>query len=195
MKKHFYIFAVLAMVLGLMMISAPSSFIKVLVILAGIASVASGAFAFFTARHLVDSPVFLWTVTGRSLLGVIVGLLAVILPLAIAKTAWTIMMYILATELAVSCLVQLYDVYMLKNNGVETKPFIGEILISAILSVVLFIMPATVGEIIVRVLGVVIVIAAVVLAVWTYKAKEKQNFIVGTVTEADAEDVEFSVED
>lgn len=167
--------------LGLMMLFSPATFIKVIIIAAGCACVVSGILALTGARRLIDDSVYSWCVTGRAALSIIVGALAVILPLAIAKTAWTVMLYILAIELLVSALVEVYTTLKLKEEGVDCKFYWGEVIVSVGVSLVLFLMPAKIGSALIRIVGACILIAAISLFIWEYRSNKGISFTVETL--------------
>lgn len=167
--------------LGLMMLFSPATFIKVIIIAAGCACVVSGVLALSGARTLIEDPVYSWCVTGRAILCIIVGALAVILPLAIAKTAWTVMLYILAVELLVSAAVEVYTTLKLKAADVDCKFYWGEIIVSAAVSLVLFLMPAKIGSALIRIVGACILIAAIALFIWEYRSNKGIDFTVETL--------------
>lgn len=181
MNKKTILLCAAAAFLGLMMLFSPATFIKVIIIAAGCACVVSGVLALTGARTLIDDPVYSWCVTGRAILCIIVGALAVILPLAIAKTAWTVMLYILAIELLVSAGVEVYTTLKLKEEGVDCKFYWGEVIVSVAVSLVLFLMPAKIGSALIRIVGACILIAAIVLFVMEYRSNRGISFTVETL--------------
>lgn len=170
-----------AALLGLMMLFSPATFIKVIIIAAGCACVVSGILALTGARTLIEDPIYSWCVTGRAALCIIVGALAVILPLAIAKTAWTVMLYILAIELLVSAIVEVYTTLKLKEAGIDCKFYWGEVIVSVAVSFVLFLMPAKIGSALIRIVGACILIAAIALFIWEYRSNKGIDFTVETL--------------
>ena len=87
--------ALLALV-ALMMIIAPEQCIKVAVVALGIEAVVNGIFNLIKIRQLVDDKSFQLTVIVRSVISIVIGILAVFLPLRFAEAMWTIMLYVLA---------------------------------------------------------------------------------------------------
>lgn len=167
--------------LGLMMLFSPDTFIKVIVIAAGSACVVSGILALTGARTIIDDPVYSWCVTGRAALSILAGALAVILPLAIARTAWTVMLYILAIELLVSAIVETYTTLKLRQADVDCKLYWGEVIVSVAISFVLFLMPAKIGSALIRIVGACILVAAIVLFILEYRSNKGIDFTVETL--------------
>lgn len=181
MNKKTILLCAAAAFLGLMMLFSPATFIKVIIIAAGCACVVSGILALTGARTLLADKVYSWCVTGRSILCIIVGSLAVILPLTIAKAAWTVMLYILASELLVSALIEVFTTLKLKEADIDCKFYWGEVIVSAAVSLVLFLMPAKIGFAIIRIIGACILIAAIALFIWEYRSNKGINFTVETL--------------
>lgn len=181
MNKRTILLCAAAAFLGLMMLFSPATFIKVIIIAAGCACVVSGVLALTGARTLLEDSVYAWCVTGRAILCIIVGALAVILPLAIAQTAWTVMLYVLAVELLVSAIVEVYTTLKLKEAGIDCKFYWGEVIVSVAISFVLFLMPAKIGTALIRIVGACILIAAVVLFIMEYRSNKGIDFTVDTL--------------
>ena len=62
----------------------------------------------------------------RSLVSIVIGLLAVILPMTVAETMWTIMIYILAVYLVCVACLGFYGMYVLRNTEIELKNYLLE---------------------------------------------------------------------
>lgn len=158
MKKTELTLGILLAVIGLMMLIAPGQCIKVTVILLGVEAVANGAFTLVKVRPLVEDPAFQYTVLARSLVSVVVGILAIVLPLALASAVWSVMLYTLAVYLLVSAALELYAVAKMRGSDIERKSYITEIIVSVAVAIVLFIMPQKIGEIVIRLLGLAVLL-------------------------------------
>lgn len=155
--------------LGLLLLISPDSFIKLFVILLGVAAVIDGIFILATTRNLILDPQYNLIVTIRGVLSIAVGAFAVIFPLATAKTVWNIMAYSLAVYLLISAVMQIYTITKLHRNGIMIRQSMIEVLTSILLAVVLFVIPAKeVGDFIVRIFGIALVIfgAGTVILQW-----------------------------
>ena len=96
MRKTYIGIGILAIIIGLMMLIVPHQCIKAIVIILGVFSVANGVYNLFAIRRLIADSDFAITITIRGIISIIVGLLAILLPLIFAGVIWTIMVYILA---------------------------------------------------------------------------------------------------
>ena len=89
----------LTAIIGLMMIFAPEAVVKTAVIILGVAGIVNGAYNIIYLRKAIDDKNFSRIIIIRGILGIITGLIAVVLPLALAGAVWTAMVYMLAIYL------------------------------------------------------------------------------------------------
>ena len=161
MRKTYIGIGVLAIIIGLMMLIVPHQCIKAIAIILGVFSVANGVYNLFAIRRLIADSDFAITITIRGIISIIVGLLAILLPLIFAGVIWTIMVYILAFYLLISSGMEIYGATKMKKVGINTKPYIAEIIGSIIIALILLIIPAEIGTLIVRLLGIAIMIVGI----------------------------------
>lgn len=158
--------------LGLFLLISPDTFISFFVILLGIAAVIDGIFILAATRDLIIDPQYKLIVTVRGVLSVVVGLLAVILPIAVAAVVWKAMAYTLAIYLVISAGMQIYTITKLHRNGIMIRQSLIEVASSLTLALVLFIIPAqTAGHMIVRLFGIVLLIIGIGLFVIQWKSR------------------------
>jgi hypothetical protein len=169
MRKTNFILGVLLAVVGLMMIVAPDKCIKVAVILLGIEAVANGVFSLVKIRQLISDKDFQLAVFVRGIFSIVIGFLAVILPLKFAAMMWTVMLYVLAGYLLLAAVLELYAVAKLRNTGIERKQYVLEALVSIICGIILFIIPQQLGMVIIRVLGVIVLIVSLIYVLYEWR--------------------------
>ena len=171
MRKTYIGIGVLAIIIGLMMLIVPHQCIKAIVIILGVFSVGNGVYNLFAIRRLIADSDFAITITIRGIISIIVGLLAILLPLIFAGVIWTIMVYILAFYLLISSGMEIYGATKMKKVGINTKPYIAEIIGSIIIALILLIIPAEIGTLIVRLLGIAIMIVGIGLLFFETRKK------------------------
>ncbi len=181
MRKSYIGVGVLSIVVGLLMLFAPDAWTKVVVIILGAAAIVNGIFNLFYVRKIISDSNYRKAVILRGVISVLVGLVAVILPLALAATVWTVMLYILGAYLLVSSILEIYATVKLRSSGINAKPYYGEIVISVIMAVILFIIPAQLGMALVRVLGVLLLLAGIAVLVW--EVRNRKYVVVPTTVE------------
>ena len=174
-KKSTLLYCIIAIVVGLLLLIIPKYCIYGIVILLGIFSIVNGVYNLVKIRNIITDPDFYIVLTIRGIVSIVIGILAVLLPAIFAKTAtaiWTVMVYILAVYLLVTAIMELYATVQIKKFGLETKPYITEILFSLAAGILLFfIPPKTFGEIILRIIGAGVVVIGVTLMIIMFKNK------------------------
>ena len=152
----------LMIILGLVMLIAPTPFIQVFWVVIGIAVVLEGFVTLFSVRTEVADPRVRGMLLIRSLLGIVVGLVAVFLPMLVAKVSWTVMLYILAIEMIVSAVMEFFVAHDLRALDLPARDYIIEAILLIVLAVILFMFPKEIGMIVVRIAGVAVIIGGCV---------------------------------
>lgn len=172
MDKNKVFIGFMTAALGLFLLISPDTFISFFVILLGVAAVIDGIFILAATRDLIIDPQYKLIVTIRGVLSVVVGLLAVILPIAVAAVVWKAMAYTLAIYLLISSVMQLYTITKLHRNGIMIRQSMIEVASSLVLALVLFIIPAqSAGHFIVRLFGIILLAIGVGLFVIQWKSR------------------------
>lgn len=193
MDKNKLFLGFMTAALGLFLLISPDTFISFFVILLGIAAVIDGIFILAATRDLIIDPQYKLIVTIRGVLSVVVGLLAVILPIAVAAVVWKAMAYTLAVYLIISAGMQIYTITKLHRNGIMIRQSLIEVASSLVLALVLFIIPAqTAGHMIVRLFGIVLLVIGIGLFVIQWKSRPEVIIpeSVETVEEEESKDSE-----
>ena len=158
--------------LGLFLLISPDTFISFFVILLGVAAVIDGIFILGATRNLIIDPQYKLIVTVRGVLSVVVGFLAVVLPIAVASVVWKAMAYTLAVYLLISVGLQLYTISKLHRNGIMIHKSLIEAASSVLLAVVLLIIPAqAAGHFIIRLFGIILMLTGAGLFVIQWKSR------------------------
>ena len=76
------------------------------------------------------------------------------------------MVYMLAIYLLLSAALEVYGTIKLRSENINTKMYVAEITVSVVLAFILFIVPAQVGLILIRIIGIGACIAGIGLIVW-----------------------------
>ena len=175
MKKWNYFIAGLLGVLGILILIFPAFWIKLIVVLLGLGAVGYGIYNFTYIKKLSDESSYRTIIMIRSLVSIVIGLLAVILPMTVAETMWTIMIYILAVYLVCAACLGFYGMYVLRNTEVELKNYLLENFILLAIAVFLFLVPAQLGIALVRILGLAVIAVGAFfgLSEWYISRKDK----------------------
>ncbi|OJF77299.1 MAG: hypothetical protein BKP49_02190 [Treponema sp. CETP13] len=171
MRKSVIGICILAFVIGVMMILAPQEVVKVAVIVIGVGAIVNGFYNIIKTQKLISDESFQKLMIIRGSLSILIGAIAIVFPLLFADTIWTIMIYVLAIYLLVSAGLALYGATKMKTAGINTKMFATEIGVSIIIAVILFLIPATIGRVIIRILGIAVILATGVFLYIEWKNK------------------------
>lgn len=172
MIGSYVIISVLSLVVGCVMLFAPSAWLSIMVVLLGVAAIANGGFNLLSLYKIVADPAFRKVVIVRGIVSIAVGLAAILLPLTVAGIVWYTMVYMLAGYLIVAVIMELYAVYRLQKFNVSARPYYGEIIGSVILAIVLFILPGQVGLTLIRVLGALLAVSGIGIFIWQWKFRQ-----------------------
>lgn len=172
MDKNKLFLGFMTAALGLFLLISPDTFISFFVILLGLAAIIDGIFILTATRDLIIDPQYKLIVTVRGVLSVVVGVLSVVLPIAVAAVVWKAMAYTLAIYLIVSCGMQIYTITKLHRNGIMIRQSMIEAASSLVLALVLFIIPAqTAGHFIVRLFGIILLAIGIGLVLIQWKSR------------------------
>ncbi|MCH5290315.1 MAG: DUF308 domain-containing protein [Treponema sp.] len=172
MDKTGITFGALVAIIGLIVFVAPEASVKVVVILLGAGAVANGFYNLFRVRLLSQDSVYRSTVLTRSIVSIIVGVLAVFLPFAFFSAATAVvrvMLYVLAVYLILSAVAELFFITILNREQIPTRMFATEAASSLLVALVLFLLPANFGLLIIRFLGLALLLMGVCYALYAWK--------------------------
>lgn len=156
MKKDSLFLGIILAVAGLCMLIFPRGCIKAVVILLGIESLLNGMYQLLYTRKLFPDTTFQYSVLIRGMLSIVVGLLALSLPLRFAAVMWSVMLYVLAIYLLVGSGLLIFSIGKLRDTSVDRKQFVLEALISVVIALIMIIIPIKLGTSLIRIGGIVI---------------------------------------
>lgn len=168
MLKSIFSTGTLIAIIGLIMVISPETSIKLAVILLGIAGIVNGVYNLVSVRSLVADRGIKRLIGIRGFLSILIGLVAIILPLFLAGMILYTMVYMLASYLILSAVLEIIATSRMKKEGVPIKMFTVEIISSFILAAILFAIPAA-ADTILRIIGVVLVVLGVGFVIWEWR--------------------------
>ncbi|MGP1458367.1 MAG: DUF308 domain-containing protein [Treponema sp.] len=174
MNKNNIAIGVILAVIGLLMLIIPEQCVKAVVIMIGLGSALNGVYSLVHTRKLVPDASFQYVIISRAMMSIVVGLLAFLLPLTVAKAMWTAMIYVLAVYLLVYAGMVLYALGMIRDSSVDRRQFLLEALIAFAAAVAMFIIPAKIGIAFVRLSGAALILAgaAYIFYAWRNRPAE-----------------------
>ncbi len=193
--KRWYLFSgILAALLGLLVIIFPSFWIKLVVIMIGLAAIAYGVYSIKFTKIISEEISYRRTILIKSIVSIIAGVMAVLFPLAIGGAAWTAMIWVLIIYLLASAAIGFYAAALLKDSGVERKRYIVEnLLLLGVAVVLILISPRSLGNAIIRLIGIIVLVAGVSLIIFDILSARDE--VKATVVEVKDEDTVSESED
>ena len=179
--KRWYLFSgILAALLGLLVIIFPAFWIKLVVVILGLAAIAYGIYSLKITKVISDELNYRRTIFIKSIVSIVAGLMAVLFPLAIGGAAWTAMIWLLIFYLLISAAAGFYAAALLKDSGVERKRYIIEnLLLLAAAVVLILISPRSLGNAIIRLIGIVVLVAGLALILFdVFSARGEVEVII-----------------
>ena len=166
--KRWYLFSgILAALLGLLIIIFPAFWIKLVVIIIGLAAIAYGIYSIKFTKEISEELSYRRTILIKSIVSIVAGLMAVLFPLAIGGAAWTAMIWVLIIYLLLSAAAGFYAAALLKDSGVERKRYIIEnLLLLATAVILILISPRALGNAIIRLIGVIVLVGGIALIIF-----------------------------
>lgn len=166
-----FVFGILTAVIGLIVVIFPKRSIEVVVILLGICAIISGIYNLLKVYKISENPEFRKVVLVRSIISIVLGILAVVLPFAFIKVIETIvkvLLYVEAIYLILSAFAEIFMVEKLKSENTNVKNLQLEILGSILIAVLLFLLAANFAETVVRILGVICMVVGISYSIFYY---------------------------
>ena len=164
MKRAYLFSGILAALFGLLVIIFPSFWIKLVVVIIGLAAIAYGVYSIKFTKVISEDIDYRKTILIKSIVSIIAGAMAVLFPLAIGGAAWTAMIWVLIIYLIASAAIGFYAAALLKDSGLERKRYIIEnLLLLAVAVLLILISPRALGNAIIRLIGIVVLAAGIAL--------------------------------
>lgn len=171
MNKKEFIYGGALVIVGLLLLIIPGKCANAIVVLLGLASVVNGVYSIAKIRPIVADKDFSTAILVRGIMSIVVGLLAVFLPIVFTKGMWIVMMYVLAIYMIISAVMEFYASSKLGEYGISRKQYIMEGIISILIALILFVMPVKVGEVILRIFGIFATLSGAVCLLYAWKSK------------------------
>ncbi len=186
--KRWYLFSgIMAAVLGLLVIIFPSFWIKLVVIMIGLAAIGYGIYSLRFTKSLSEDLGYRRTILIKSIVSIIAGVMAVLFPLAIGGAAWTAMIWILIFYLMLSAAAGFYAAALLKDSGIERKRYIIENLLLLVVAILLILIsPRSLGNAIIRLIGIIVMVGGIGLIL--FDVFTNRNTVEGEVVEVKDEE-------
>lgn len=180
MKKWDLVNGILLAVLGLLLIIFPGFWVKLVVLVLGLAAIIYGIYNFKTTK-IVEAPDFGRSMNWRGVISLIMGVCAIIFPF-VFKDIWNLMVWFLIIYLVVSAVLGFYAAALLRNTGVNRSKYIFENFLLLVVAVALLVLKLLGLENIVRIIGIIgLIIGGALIAFSLIFKKDGSDVVVAKV--------------
>ena len=162
---------IVAAVFGLVALVWAGSLLNVLVTILGVILLIIGIVAAAGAlMHKSESKNWVWMLI-PGVVGIVAGIICIALP-----TATTVFLaYLIGIWAIVNGIIELYNAFKLKKDVVgEWMPFLAAV-VSIVLGIILFLIPRTAGETLVRLIGLFVLLLGIVWLSVAFRARKWQK--------------------
>lgn len=173
MKRWNFYAGILLACIGLLVIIFPAFWIKVVVSLLGVGAVLYGVYNLKYTKPLFDNTVYKKTILIKSIISIVIGVIAFLFPFAFGSTVWNIMIWVLIFYCIISAVIGFYAASLLKNTDIDRKRYFRENLgLVAIAVILILITPKALGTAIVRIFGIAAMLVGAGLIIFNIASKK-----------------------
>ncbi|MDD3057582.1 MAG: DUF308 domain-containing protein [Sphaerochaeta sp.] len=188
-KRHLMlatIFGSFLVVLGIYLMFQQESFVRIFISILGLFLVGSGVASLFALRSYSLGRRTKTATLVQAILSIVLGLVAVIVPLSAANVSWTLMLSLIAIELIFSALISFLDAILLRKSELPVSALLGEGVFSLVVAVLLLVFPQQIGSMLLKLFGVVIIAMGLGMVLWSVRIRKINRQFSQTVIEAEA---------
>ena len=165
------VFGIVAIGLGILIFTHYGSFVTIIMIAAGLGALGNGLYTLFNIKkwHFDKSTKTLAIVKG--VVTTLLGLAAVLVPMFVAQTAITILVYAFAIGLVFAAIVSFQNAATARSfvPDAPIDHFIFEGVISLLVAIILFTNPTAVLSTFAKIVGILFVVAGIAAIVWAFR--------------------------
>lgn len=180
------IFGLMVIAVGVLIFIYSDYFVTILMIASGIGAICDGFYTLFSIKrwHFLATTRALAIM--KSIISILLGIAAVLVPMFVAQTAITILVYIFAFGLIFSAIVSFQNAATARSflPGIPIDHFIFEGIISILIAILLFTNPTAVLTTFAKVIGIVIAVFGFGSIVWAFRLRRLAKN--ATIVEIDA---------
>jgi uncharacterized membrane protein HdeD (DUF308 family) len=190
-KKDWVVYLLIALGLlffGVFTLVKPKLFEQLFIIALGIVAIVTGTSSLVTLNKYSFAKFNRTSTLIKGVASIIIGVLAVILPITMGGVLWRIVLYVLAAQLLLSAIVVIIDAFAVRLLGLSPAPLFLEGVVSLVVSILLFISPKTIADLLVTILGVALIVVAVAIGVIAFVIRKKRFSQTIEAVEVEIED-------
>ncbi|MGH0052658.1 MAG: HdeD family acid-resistance protein [Sphaerochaetaceae bacterium] len=192
-KRHLIISIIigaLVSAVGIFLMFQQDSFMKIFISLLGIILAGSGVSNLVTLKGFgLGNRSRVMTIV-KALLSIVVGLIALIVPLSAATISWTVLLYIIGIQLLFSAGVSFLDAILLRKSDRSLSPLFTEGIFSLVVAILLFVFPQQIGSMLLKLFGLLFIVSGIGMILWSLRIRKINRQFKEQVIESEAEIVD-----
>ncbi|MGD1815436.1 MAG: DUF308 domain-containing protein [Pleomorphochaeta sp.] len=181
------IFGIVIAIFGIILIVNGQGLLRYAVLVYGLYSVFVGVKGLIFATNLVELKRTKNVNLFSSIFSIIIGIIIIAAPYFISNLAVTIVVYLLALQLLINGLNNLFSFFGLKKTDFFSNSFLINGLINLLIAVIFFIFPNQVAQFFLRVFGVIFVFYGIGHFFWSFRLRKVEKDFEKTNVEGDFE--------
>ncbi len=111
----------------------------------------------------------------KGILSLVIGVLAVVLPIFTLETTWRIFMYVLAAQMLISAAITLIAAIAVRSKGMAASQMVGEGVVSLFFAVFLFLFPRSIGNLLVTIFGIIVIAVGLAFIAIAFIMRNKKD--------------------
>jgi len=172
------IIGLIIVVAGVFILVKRDSFLRVFVMVLGVLAITNGASSLLSMNRYSFGRYNRNATLVKGILSLVIGVLAVVLPIFTLETTWRIFMYVLAAQMLISAVITLIAAIAVRSKGMAASQMVGEGVVSLFFAVFLFLFPRSIGNLLVTIFGIIVIavgFAFIVIAFIMHNKKDTQT--------------------
>ena len=181
---------VLVSILGIYMMFQQEGFVRVFISILGLSLVVSGVSSLFALRTFEMGKRTKMITLLKAILSIIIGLVAIIVPIATASFSWIFLLYLVAAQMIVSAAISFFGALHLRKGTASVSPLLSDGIFSLVVAILLFAFPQQIGTMLIRLVGVVLLAIGLGTVIWSSRIRQINKHFTAAVIESKVEIVE-----
>ena len=173
--------AIAVVPLGIFILIRQDLFKQVFIIALGLVAIITGITSLATMNRYSFGKFIHGSTVVKGVLGIIVGVLAVIMPIATGEAVWTVIIYILAAQMLIAAIVMIMDSVAVRSAGFPAAPLVVEGIVSLFFAIILFLFPRDIANLLVTILGVIVIVVGLTIGLLAVLLHKRSSVTVEAV--------------
>lgn len=160
---------------GVFILVKRDSFLRVFVMVLGVLAITNGASSLLSMNRYSFGRYNRNATLVKGILSLVIGVLAVVLPIFTLETTWRIFMYVLAAQMLISAAITLIAAIAVRSKGMAASQMVGEGVVSLFFAVFLFLFPRSIGNLLVTIFGIIVIAVGLAFIAIAFIMRNKKD--------------------